>query len=111
LIEAPALVVPALKLEAGRPIIQGEMIAPPNSDDLVDRIVFGCLNHDPVMMHGAIVAVLEVHRLGEAGRLFGIAVERLDRQPRLAAELRAVTACYLWTYTRGRTAGWRLRSA
>jgi hypothetical protein len=67
--------------------------------DLVERIVAGAVDGDEVMMHGAIVATLEVFPAGEARSLvFSAALARLQGAPQLADHVRRIMGTQLDVY-------------
>ena len=68
--------------------------------DLVERIVAGATAGDPVMMHGAIVATLEVFPIGEARSLvFAAALARLRGVPSVADHVHQAITTQLDAYT------------
>jgi hypothetical protein len=67
--------------------------------DLVERIVAGATGGDEVMMHGAIVATLEVFPPGKARQLvFSAALARLRGVPQVADHVQRVIAAQVGTY-------------
>jgi hypothetical protein len=52
--------------------------------DLRDRIVRGAIEGDLVQLHGAVVAVLEVHQLNDADSIFAAAMGDLASHPSAA---------------------------
>ncbi|HYX85504.1 MAG TPA: hypothetical protein VE777_11090 [Gaiellales bacterium] len=75
------------------------MISEQQREDLQQRIVTGVIDSDPVQMHGAIVAALELYPIPQARRyVFTPALRQLDGRPEHARLVRAVIAAQLAAY-------------
>ena len=80
--------------------------SPDRSTDLSLRIVRGAIDNDPVRMHGAIVAALELYTIADAGTfVFDTVMDALLDRPasRYAAEsaIRRHTKAYRYHGLRG----------
>src|ERR671936_639839 len=68
------------------------MISEQQREDLQQRIVTGVIDSDPVQMHGAVVAALELYPIPQARRyVFTPALRQLDGRPEHGRLLRAVS--------------------